>query len=533
MLPDGGGKHKMRRGTEGEGQVLRALGSISGATLISRVLGFARDMVVALVFGAGGVTDAFFVAYRIPNMLRRLLGEGALSAAVIPVVTDYAASPDRAELVRMLRAVLGAIALVASGMALVGILAAPWLVRVMAPGFTREPGQADLTSLLARIMFPYLVLVALSAVAMGVLNAHGRFFASALGSAVQNVGIIACIVVLTSHVEPSIAALAIGVVVGGLGQLAVQVPDLRRHRCLVAPSLDLAHPAVARVGLLLLPAVVGLASVQINVFVNTLLASLLPPGSISYLHYADRVMELPLGVFGIALASASLPTMARQASAGNPRALAETLGFALRLAVFIAIPAALGLAILRTPIARVLFERGRFSAADTAGTAEALLWFALGLVGMSGSRIAAQTFYALQRPGVAVRMGVVAMLVNVTAAIVLMRPLRHAGLAAAASLAAYVNLAGLMWAARRRLGPVGIRALCATVARTALACVPLGAVCGGSLWLWPSAPASAVDGAWLAMTIALASAAFLAAARWLRSPELASLARALLRGAPD
>jgi putative peptidoglycan lipid II flippase len=532
MVPQRQGKYKMKDSGEGEGPVLRALGSISGATLISRVLGFARDMVVALVFGAGGVTDAFFVAYRIPNILRRLLGEGALSAAVIPVVTDYAVGQDRGELVRMLRAVLGAIALAASAVTLVGMLTAPWFVRIMAPGFARDPAQADLTALLARIMFPYLIIVALSAVAMGVLNAHGRFFAPALGPAVQNLGIIGCIALLIGHLDPPIAALAVGVVLGGLGQLAVQLPGLRRHHCLVAPSFDLGHPAVGRVARLLLPAVVGLATVQVNVFVNTLLASLLPPGSISYLHYADRVMELPLGVFGIALASAVLPTMARQASGGDRRALADTLSFALRLSFFIAIPAALGLAILRTPIARVLFERGRFSAADTVGTAEALLWFAAGLVGMSGSRIAAQTFYALQRPGVAVRLGVIAVTVNVVAAIVLMRPLRHAGLAAAASLAAYVNLAGLMWAARRRLGPLGGRALLATVARTALASVPLSVVCAGSLWWWPAAPASATDAMWLLLTIALGAAAFLASARWLASPELASIARALLRGSP-
>jgi putative peptidoglycan lipid II flippase len=529
MLPHRCGKYKMSNGYGPEGQVLHALGSIGGATLVSRVLGFARDMVVALVFGAGAITDAFFVAYRIPNMLRRLLGEGALSAAVVPIVTEYIARGSRPELVRMFRAVLGAAALVASAVTLLGLAATPWLVRVMAPGFTRDPGQAELTALLARVMFPYLLLVALSAVAMGALNAHGRFFAPALGPAVQNVGIIACVALLSTRVSPPILALALGVVLGGLGQLAVQVPGLRRSHCLVPPSSDVAHPAVRRVGRLLLPAVVGLASVQVNVFVNTLLASLMPLGSISYLYYADRVMELPLGVFGIALASAALPTMARQASAGDPRALAGTLGFALRLSFFIAIPAALGLAILRTPIARVLFERGRFSAADTAGTAEALLWFAVGLAGMSGARIAAQTFYALQRPGVAVRMGVLSVIVNIAAAVVLMRPLHHAGLAAAAALAAYVNLGGLMWAARRWLGPIGGRALLATVTRTALASAPLSLVCFGSLWLWPAAPGVAVDVTWLLLTIALAGAGFVGAARGLGSPEVTSIARALLR----
>jgi putative peptidoglycan lipid II flippase len=267
----------------------------------------------------------------------------------------------------------------------------------------------------------------------------------------------------------------------------------------------------------------------VNVFVNTLLASLLPAGSISFLYYADRVMELPLGVFGIALASAALPTMARQASARDLYALAGTLGFGLRWSFFIAVPATLGLLILRTPITRVLFERGQFTAADTVATAEALKWFALGLAAMSAARIAAQVFYALQEPMVAVRLGVLSVVVNIAAAFILMGPLQHAGLAAAASLAAYVNLGTLLWVARRRLGPIGGTALLGTLARTAVASGPLVLVCVGSLWLWPAAPAVAVDATWLLFTIALAGTAFAGTARWLHAPELVSVVRSLLR----
>jgi putative peptidoglycan lipid II flippase len=529
MVPHQGSDYKMSDGRSPERQVMRALGSIGSATLLSRVLGFARDMVIALVFGAGTITDAFLVAFRIPNMMRRLLGEGALSAAVVPVVTEYAAQRSRPELVRMLRAVLGATLVVLAVVTTLGIAAAPELVRLMAPGFTREPGQAEITALLTRVMFPYVALVGLSALAMGTLNAHGRFFTPALGPAVQNVGMIVCVVLLASRVSPAILAPAVGVVLGGLGQLAVQLPGLSRCGCLIAPSREIAHPAVRQVGRLLLPAVVGLASVQVNVFVNTLLASLLPAGSISFLYYADRVMELPLGVFGIALASAALPTMARQASARDLHALAGTLGFGLRWSFFVAVPATLGLLILRTPITRVLFERGQFTAADTVATAEALKWFALGLAAMSAARIAAQVFYALQEPMVAVRLGVVSVVVNIATAFVLMGPLQHAGLAAAASLAAYVNLGTLLWVARRRLGRIGGTALLATLARTAAASGPLVLVCLGSLWLWPAAPAVAVDATWLLFTIALAGTAFAGTARWLHAPELASVVRSLLR----
>lgn len=519
----------MSDGRRIEGQILQALASVGGATLLSRVLGFARDMVVALAFGAGMTTDAFFVAYRIPNMLRRLLGEGALSAAMVPVVTEYATRRAAPEAARMLRAVLGAAVLVLAVATILGVLLAPGIVRVMAPGFARDPGQEALASLLARVMFPYLALVGLSAFAMGALNAHGRFFAPAVAPAVQNVGMILCVLVLARHVDPPILSLAIGVVLGGVGQLVVQLPDLRRSGCLVGPSGEITHDAVRQVGRLLLPSVVGLAAVQVNVFVITLLASLLAPGSISFLYYADRVMEFPLGIFGVALASAALPSMARQASAGDRGGLATTLGFALRMSMFVSIPATVGLVLLRTPITRVLFQRGRFTAADTAATAEALLWFAVGLAGIAGARIAAQAFYALRAPGVAVRFGVLAVAVNIAAALALMQPFGHSGLAAASSVAAYVNLAGLVWAARHRLGPIGGTALATSIARTSAAAVPLAILCQGAQWVWPPSPELAVDVAWLGATIVGAVALFVATAWWLGAPELTSVTRALLR----
>lgn len=519
----------MSDGHRTERQILRALASVGSATLLSRILGFARDMVVALAFGAGVTTDAFFVAYRIPNMLRRLLGEGALSAALVPIVTEYAARRSGAESARMLRAVLGATVLVLAAATIAGVVLAPWIVRAMAPGFARDPHQEALASLLARVMFPYLALVGLGAFAMGALNAHGRFFAPAVAPALQNAGMILCVLLLARHVDPPILSLALGVVVGGVLQLVAQLPDLQRSGCLVVPSGEITHHAVGQVARLLLPSVVGLAAVQVNVFAITLLASLLAPGSISFLYYADRVMEFPLGIFGLALASASLPAMARQASAGDRAGVATTLGFALRMAMFVTIPATLGLVLLRTPITRVLFERGRFTASDTVATAEALLWFAVGLTGIAGARIAAQAFYALRQPGVAVRFGVLAVAVNIAAAVALMQPFGHGGLAAAASFAAYVNLAGLAWAARRRLGPIGGSALVRTTARTALASVPLAAVCHGAQWLWPATPALAVDAAWLAGTMAGGAAAFVTAAWWLDAPELTSVKRALLR----
>ena len=505
-----------------ERQVVGALGSIGGATLASRVLGFVRDALVAQVFGAGPITDAFLVAFRVPNILRRLLAEGALATAVIPVFTDYAMTRERPELLRMLRAVLGAALIVLGLTSLLGILAAPWILRLIAPGFAADPGQFALAVQLTRVMFPYLLLVGLGAFAMGVLNSQGRFFAAALGPAMLNVGMIATVLLLPRRVDPPILSLALGVLLGGIGQLMIQVPDLHRVGLLVSPAHDLRHPALDRIARLLLPAVFGLAAVQVMVFVNTLLASLLPVGSISFLYYADRVMEFPLGIFGIALASASLPAMARQAAARDTAGVASTLNFALRLAVYVAVPATVGLVVLSTPITRVLFQRGRFSAEDTAATAVALIWYALGLVGFSGARIAAQAFYAVARPGIAVRLGALSIAINLIAAVVLMRPMGHAGLACASSIGAYVNLLGLLWMARRDFGRLGGRAIALSTLRTLAASAPLALWCVAMRYAAPG-QGLAWEAAWLAITIAGGAGVFLGASALVGSPERGAL----------
>jgi putative peptidoglycan lipid II flippase len=529
-MPEGPGNFKV---SATEGQVVRALGGIASATLLSRLLGFVRDMVVARAFGAGPITDAFFVAFRIPNILRRLLAEGALSTAMIPVFTDYVARDDQPALHRMLRAVLGLSLLALTVTTVLGIVLTPYILQVIAPGFMDDPTQASLAVRLTRIMFPYLLLVGLAAMATGILNSRGRFFASAIGPAVLNVGMIAAVLLLARHVDPSIVSLAIGVLAGGLGQLLVQIPSLSAIGLLLAPSSDLRHPAIARITRLLLPAVFGLAAVQLMVFVNTLLASLLPQGSISYLYYADRVMEFPLGVFGIALASASLPVMSRHAAARDNRALADTLSFALRLALYVSLPATVGLVVLRTPIVRVLFERGRFGPAETLATAEALAWYAIGLAGFAGSRIAAQTFYARGEAATAVRWGIVSIAANVVAALALMGPLGHAGLAGAASVGSYVNLAALLVIARQRLGRLGGRALLGGALRTVLATAPLAALCWLALALWPARPSFVIDVAWLAATIGAGACVFWAASVALGISERTALLRLARRRPRD
>jgi putative peptidoglycan lipid II flippase len=506
-------------------KILRAVGVIGAATLASRVLGFARDMVVARAFGAGPVTDAFFVAFRIPNLLRRLLAEGSLSTAVIPVFTEYLARSGRAEFGRMVRAVTGVATVVLCVVSGLGMLLAPWIVRVMAPGWTDDPGLIGLAGRLTSLMFPYLLLVGLAALAMGALNAQHRFFTAALGPAVLNVAMILSVLVLAGRMSPPVLALAVGVLVGGAGQLLVQLPELAKLGVPLRPSAEWSHPAVRTIAGRLWPAVFALAAVQVTVLLNTLLASLLPQGTVSYLYYADRVMEFPLGVFGIALATAVLPTMAGHAARGERRALTDTLGFSLRLSVFVALPAAVGLLALGHPIVRLLFERGEFNAADAVATTQALFGYAVGLPAFSATRIAAQTFYALGDTRTPVWAGLVSVAANCVFALALMWPLQHAGLALASSLSAYVNLVLLGWLLRRRLGPIGGRHMAASLLRTGGASAVLLVWC---VWAAPRLGGGIAGAAWTVGALGAGIVIYMAAAAALRAPELGEL-RGLLR----
>ncbi len=510
--------------------VVSAVGSIGLATLASRVLGYVRDVVVAHAFGAGPLTDAFFVAFRIPNLLRRLLAEGALSTAVIPVFSETLTREGPAAFGRLARAVTGAAIVVLCAVSALGALAAPLVVAAMAPGWRTDTGLFDLAVTLTRTMFPYLVLVGLAALAMGALNAHHRFFTAALGPAVLNLAMIAAVVGLASRLTAPIMALAIGVLVGGLGQLLVQLPELRRLGVPLRPSWEWRHPAVVRIAHRLWPAVFALAAVQVTVVVNTLLASLLPAGTVSYLYYADRVMEFPLGVFGIALATAALPSMSAQAARRDLPALRDTLEFALRLSAFVAVPAAVGLVLLGGPIVQVLFQRGEFSPADAALTAQALLGYAVGLPAFSATRIAAQTFYALGDTRTPVLVGFLAVAVNVVLALLLMWPLRHAGLALASSLSSYVNVIALGWLLRRRLGGPRGGEIGGSLGRTLAASAGLALWCAWVDGLLPVTAPLAPGGPRMIVALLGGVAVYVAGAAAMRAPELRALVGMLRRG---
>ena len=509
--------------------VARAAAVVSGATLVSRILGFLRDLVIARAFGAGIASDAFFVAFRLPNLLRRLVAEGALSSAFIPVFTEYVTSRSRADTLRMLRAVAGVMLLLLGFMTLLGVLGAPGIVRVMAPGFFANPTAGELTVRLTRLMFPYLFLVGLAALVMGVLNAHRHFLLPALSPVALNVGIIVGALVLAPRLPEPAMGLALGVLLGGAGQLLVQVPWLGRRGLLATPQFAFGHPAVRRVLTLMAPVVIGQSATHIGTVINTIIASFLVKGSVSYLYYADRLIEFPLGVFAVAIATAVLPTLSEQATRRDEHALRETLSFSLRLATFVSLPAAVGLFALAEPIVRVLYERGRFGPAETTGTAAAVAMYALGIVGSTTAKISAQAFFALGDTRTPVKVSVGVMALNCAMAATLAGPLGHVGLALAIAASATINALALTLLLRRRLpgGPIpgARRAWLRTAGVSAGLALALGAVDH----LWPPPADRLAEAAWLATVIAGATAVYIAGHAALGAEEVRLAWRAIAR----
>jgi putative peptidoglycan lipid II flippase len=416
----------------------KAAGTIGGFTLISRVLGFVRDMVIARFFGAGLLSDAFFVAFRLPNLLRRLFGEGSLTMAFIPVFSGIMAEQGKQQAFQMARSAIRLLSVLLVFVAIIGIFAAPVIVKIIAPGFVGA--KFSLTVLLTRIMFPYIFFICLVALCMGILNVLGHFAAPAMAPILLNLSIIAGVLFLSPHIPEPTIGLAVGVLFGGLLQLLIQIPFLIQKKFYFWQTANFFHPKLKKIGMLMLPSVFGAAVYQINILVGTLLASFLPEGSVSYLYYADRLVQFPLGIFAISLSVAILPSLSRQASAGNISELNNTFAYALRLIFFITIPAMTGLILLRAPIITLLFERGAFDAVSSTMTAEALLYFSTGLWAFASVRIVVSTFYALQDTKTPVKVGIISVIVNILLGLILMVPLKHGGLALAASLSSVLNL---------------------------------------------------------------------------------------------
>lgn len=444
-------------------KVTKAAAILGSTTLISRIFGFIRDMVVARTFGAGMVADAFFVAYRIPALLRELFAEGSISAAFIPVFSRQLHEHGRDEALRLARATFTILIVILSTVTFIGIIAAPMVVTLIAPGFHTSGGKFGLTVDLTRIMFPYLLFISLAALSMGILNTLGSFVIPGLSSVMLSIFMISGVYILAPLFDVPIYGLAIGVIIGGACQFGIQLPALWRKNMNLGWHFAPAHPEVIKIGKLMFPMILGLSVTQVNIFVNTILSSFLSEGSIAYLYYGIRLIHFPLGIFGVAMASAILPTLSASAVKKEYGEMRNTYSFAIRLLFFITLPAMTGLIVLRIPIISVLFQSRAFDYTATLGTAEALLFYAVGLWAFAGVRVTAQVFYSLQDTKTPVKAASIAVAVNIILSILLMMPLKHGGLALATSVAAMVNLTFLVWMLRKRLGRINIMEILASL----------------------------------------------------------------------
>jgi putative peptidoglycan lipid II flippase len=504
----------------------RSAGLFGLATMASRLLGLIRDQVLAYYFGADDAMDAFRVAFRVPNLARDLFAEGAMSAAFVPTFTRELTTGGKPRAWQLAHSVITALVAITAVLVVVAMVFAEPLVRFYAAGFAEVPGKLERTIFLARLMAPFLTLVAVAAAFMGMLNALGHFFIPALSPAMFNIATIVLAVAFipmapSLGIEP-IVFVAIATLVGGLGQILIQWRPLRREGYRFEPRLDRHDPALARVLLLMGPGTIGMAATQINILVNTQFASD-QPGAVSWLDYAFRVMYLPIGLFGVSIAAASTPALARLAAEGQTARMKTTVGSAVSLMLALNVPATLGLMVLAEPIVGLIFERGNFTVADTAATARALRFYAVGLVGYSVVRILSPAFYALNKSRIPVAASVASVVANIVLNVMLVREMGYAGLALGTSLAAALNAALQFGLLRQHLGGLDGRRIATSLAKVvAASLVMAGAAWATDLWLDRSIPGDALvlRAARVGTTIAVALGVLAAAAWTLRLHEL-------------
>jgi putative peptidoglycan lipid II flippase len=433
-------------------QLLKSTVKVGAATIVSRILGFVRDMVFARYFGASGATDAFFLAFKIPNFMRRLFAEGSFSLAFVPVLSEVRSSGDRRALRDLIDHVTGTLAGVLLVITAIGVLAAPAVLAVFAPGWLIE-GRPEfwLSAEMLRITFPYIFLISLTALAGGILNTYDRFLVPALTPALLNVSLIAAAVLLSGRMDVPVKSLAWGVLAAGVLQLAVQVPALMRLGVMPRPRWGWRHSGVRKILRLMIPTLIGSSVAQVNLLLDMVIATFLVSGSVSWLYYSDRLLEFPLGVFGVALSTVILPNLSRKFARRNPQAFSHTLDWALRIAVIITLPAALGLATLASPILVTLFQYRAFEVSDVQMSALSLSAYAAGLPAFIAVKVLAPGFYARQDTKTPVRIAITAMISNMVLNFVFVGAFLaiefrgpHTGLALASSAAAYIN-AGLLY----------------------------------------------------------------------------------------
>ncbi len=432
-------------------KLLKSTLIVSLMTLLSRVFGLLRDVVLAVFFSASGGLDAFIVAFRIPNFLRRIFAEGGFSQAFVPVLAEYKQQREPAAaqaLVAQITAVLGLVLLVTT---VLGVLLAPWLIYLFAPGFIEQPGKQLLAADMLRITFPYILFISLTALAGGILNTYGRFAVPAFTPVLLNLSLLGCAIWLAPRFPETskVIALAWGVLIAGIVQLVFQLPFLQRIGMLPGPGLNKDWEGARRIFKLMLPALFATSVMQINLLVDTMIASFLQSGSISWLYFSDRLIAFPLGIFGIALATVILPYLSDKHSHAEMQAFSKTLDWALRWVFVIAVPATLGLILLAAPAISTLFQYHEFSRFYVEMSSYSLIAYALGLPGVILTKILSSGFFARQDTKTPVRAAAIAMLCNIVLSLLLVIPLAHAGLALATSLSAYINVAILYRRLRR------------------------------------------------------------------------------------
>jgi putative peptidoglycan lipid II flippase len=510
---------------------LRAAGLVSSLILVSRLLGVVREQVFAALLGAGLHADAFQIGFRIPNLLRDLFAEGALSAAFVPTYTKELADQGREAAHRLASRLLTLLGLALGALVVIAIMFAGPLVRFLAPGFDAIPGKGELTVLLTRVMLPFLPLVSFAAVAMGMLNAEQRYGAPAFAPAMFNVVTIAWGVLLWALGLPArevAVGWSIGTLLGGLAQFLIQVPWLRRQGWRFRPEWAPGDPGIHRIASLMGPATAGLAAVQVNIFVNSIFASH-EPGAVSWLSYAFRILYLPIGLFGVAAGTIATTGLARHAAAGDLDSLRDTLRRALRMLAFLTVPATAGLIVLAAPIVRLLYERGRFTALDTERTAAALAFYGAGLVAYSAVKVLAPAFYAIGKPRVPLVGSVFSVATNLVFNVALYDSLGYRSVALGTSLGAIVNSLVLALAFERRIGGLrggGLGPAFAKMGLATLVMAPLAWWTAATLMLHLGTRGVLIQGVTALVAVGVGVAAYLGVAAALRMDELRVLVTA-------
>ena len=488
--------------------------------MLSRLFGLARDMVFAALFGAGFAADAFNIAFTIPNVFRRFLAEGALSIAFVPIFTEYKTNKSKAESYHLYSVTFTLFSIILILVTALGVLASPWLVKLFAPGFVTD--KFELAVFLNRLMFPYLFFIGLTSLFVGILNTHRHFAAPAAAPVLLNCAIIASALSLSGLVEPPITSMAIGVLAGGLLEVLIQLPFLKKHGIRLRIRFQKGHPAVNKMLKLMGPAAFGLAVYQINILVSRALASFLPEGSVTYIYYSDRFLELPLGIFAVAIATVALPSLSEYATKNQIDKLKDTLGFALRLTFFVCIPAMVWMAVCREPVISTLLQRGRFSYNDTLATSAVFLMASFGIWAIAAIRNMVPAFYALSDIKTPVTIAFISFLLNAGLSVILMHPMGASGLTLANSISAIINISLLGIALRRKIGPLGGGKVLNSAWRVSLAAIMAGSAAWpfSCLDVWSKEGLLAAKAGYLALAGLCGIAVFLMVSYLIRVPEL-------------